>query len=169
MIRSTRVDDLPALRDLERSAGAAFRDLGMHAVADDEPPTIEDLTAFQQAGMAWVFADEQDRPVAYLLVDAVDGYAHIEQVSVHPSHARRGLGRQLLDAAERWADQHGLAGLTLTTYSEVPWNAPYYERLGFRVLTEEEMTEGLRSVREHEAARGLDAWPRVTMLRPRTG
>lgn len=141
----------------------------MHAVADDEPPTIEDLTAFQQAGMAWVFADEQDRPVAYLLVDAVDGYAHIEQVSVHPSHARRGLGRQLLDAAERWADQHGLAGLTLTTYSEVPWNAPYYERLGFRVLTEEEMTEGLRSVREHEAARGLDAWPRVTMLRPRTG
>lgn len=48
-------------------------------------------------------------------------------------------------------------------------DAPYYERLGFRVLTEEEMTEGPRSVREHEVARGLDTWPRVTMLRPRAG
>lgn len=34
MIRSARVDDLPVLGDIERAAGAAFRDLGMAAVAD---------------------------------------------------------------------------------------------------------------------------------------
>lgn len=88
---------------------------------------------------------------------------------MHPDHARQGIGRQLIDAARQWAERHGLAGLTLTTYACVPWNAPYYRRLGFRVLADEEMAEGLRSLRAREAGRGLDAWPRVAMLRPRTG
>ncbi len=166
MIRPARVDDLPALRELERAAGAAFRDLGMAAVADDEPPAVADLAAFLEDGRAWVVADDADDPVAYLLVDLVDGNAHIEQVSVHPSHARQGLGKALLDTAAGWAGQRDLAALTLTTYARVPWNAPYYERLGFEVLTDDQMSSGLRRIREHETARGLAAWPRVTMRRP---
>ncbi|GAB3284027.1 GNAT family N-acetyltransferase [Parasphingorhabdus pacifica] len=165
MIRRARGDDLPVLRDIERAAGAPFRNLGMDAIADDDPPSIEDLSAFQQAGRAWVFADEHDHPAAYLLVAPVDDYAHVEQVSVHPRRARQRLGRQLIDVADAWAAQHDLVGLTLTTYVEVPWNAPYYERLGFRTMTHGELTGGLRSLRDQEAARGLDAWPRVTMLR----
>ena len=98
-------------------------------------------------------------------MDVVDGNAHIEQLSVHPSHARQGLGKALLDTAVAWAQQHGLPAVTLTTYASVPWNAPYYERLGFQVLTEDQMSSGLRSIREHEAARGLAAWTRVTMWR----
>jgi GNAT superfamily N-acetyltransferase len=166
MVRAARREDLLAVRELERAAGAAFRDLGMAAVADDEPLTISVLAAFQQDGRAWVITDHADRPVAYLLVDVVDGNAHVEQVSVHPDHARQGLGRMLLDTAAAWARQHGLAALTLTTYANVPWNAPYYERLGFRIMTEDQITEGLRRIREHEQARGLARWPRVTMRRP---
>ncbi|MGH3813107.1 MAG: GNAT family N-acetyltransferase [Pseudonocardiaceae bacterium] len=165
MIRAARPDDLPALRELERAAGAPFRDLGMTAVADDEPPSIADLAGFQNKGRAWIVADDEDEPVAYLLLDVIDGNAHVEQVSVHPDHARQGLGRRLLETADAWAAQHGLPALTLTTYRDVPWNAPYYERLGFRVLTEAQMTAGLRSIRAHEAARGLALWPRVTMGR----
>ena len=62
--------------------------------------------------------------VAYLLLDIVDAAAHIDQVSVHPSHARRGLGRTLIEAAADWAAGEGLESLTLTTFAEVPWNAP---------------------------------------------
>ena len=69
-------------------------------------------------------------------------------------------------AAAAWAEQHNLAALTLTTYSEVPWNAPYYERLGFQIMAEDQLNEGLRRIREHEAARGLARWLRVTMRRP---
>lgn len=166
MIRAARPDDLPALRELERVAGAPFRDLGMTAVAEDEPPSIADLAGFQGKGHAWVVTGDEDEPVAYLLLDVVDGNAHVEQVSVHPDHARQGLGRQLLETAAVWAAQHGLPALTLTTYRDVPWNAAYYERLGFQVLTEAQMTAGLRSIRAHEAARGLAMWPRVTMRRP---
>lgn len=165
MIRRADIEDLPVLREVERAAGTPFRDFGMDTVADDDPPTIAELTQFQQDGRALVFADEHNHPVAYLLVEPLDGYALIEQVSVHPSHARQGLGSQLLDAAQAWAEQHQLAGLVLTSYVHVPWNAPYYQRLGFRVLSDEEIPQGLRAVRAHEAARGLDAWPRVAMLR----
>lgn len=167
VIRQARADDLPVLRELERAAGEPFRDLVMDVVADDDPPTVHDLAQFQQAGRAWVYVDAEDRPVAYLLLEVIDGYGHIEQVSVHPEYARQGLGRQLLDVADEWARRHDLHGLTLTTYAHVPWNAPYYERLGFRVLNDMEITDGIRVRREHETAKGLDAWPRAAMMRER--
>jgi ribosomal protein S18 acetylase RimI-like enzyme len=165
MIRAARRDDLPAVREIERAAGAAFRDLDMAAVADDEPLSITELAAFQQNGRAWVVTDDADRPVAYLLLDVVDGNAHVEQISVHPNHSRQGLGKTLLDTAAAWAQQHSLAALTLTTYVNVPWNAPYYQRLGFHIMPEDQITGGLRRIREHEQARGLARWPRVTMRR----
>lgn len=165
MLRAARFKDLPALRELERAAGAPFRELGMHAVADDEPLSIAALAVFQENGRAWVITDEADRPVAYLLADVVDGNAHVEQVSVHPAHSRQCLGSALLDAAATWAGQHDLAALTLTAYADVPWNAPYYQRLGFHVIDETQLTGGLRIIRKREVARGLAAWPRVTMRR----
>jgi GNAT superfamily N-acetyltransferase len=85
---------------------------------------------------------------------------------VHPRAARQGIGRRLIEHAARYARQHGLAGLTLTTFADVPWNAPYYERCGFRVVPDGELTPGLRAVRRNEAAHGLDRWPRVVMHRP---
>ena len=58
-----------------------------------------------------------------------------------------------------------LHSLTLTTYVHVPWNGPYYERLGFRYLTTEEETPGLRAIRARERALGLEVRPRVSMRR----
>ncbi|MET9291424.1 GNAT family N-acetyltransferase [Streptomyces sp. NPDC003077] len=162
-IRPATERELPALQAIERAAGEPFRSLGMDAIADDEPPTLEELVGYQRAGRALVVCvGDDDVPVGYLLWEPVDGLAHIEQVSVRPDVSRRGLGRALI---ERVARDSGLPGLTLTTFRDVPWNAPYYARLGFRVLAADEVTPGLRAVREHEAAIGLDRWPRVCMRR----
>ncbi|MFD7866441.1 GNAT family N-acetyltransferase [Streptomyces sp. NPDC057682] len=180
-IRTARSADLPLLQDIERAAGEPFRALGMAAVADDAPPPLDLLDAYRADGRARVVTGDDDRPLGYLLVDRVDGCAHVEQVSVHPSAARRGLGRALIDDAERWAVREGLEALTLTTFRDVPWNAPYYARLGFRVLdgsgpdrpdgrgsarpNESGLTEGLRAIRAAEVRHGLDRWPRVCMRR----
>ncbi|MFD5844906.1 GNAT family N-acetyltransferase [Streptomyces chartreusis] len=164
-IRPVAPDELPVLQDIERAAGAPFRDLGMAAVADDEPPALEVLEHYRRAGRAWAAGDGDGPPVAYLICEPVDGALHIEQVSVHPDAARRGVGRALLVYAADRAREEGLAGLTLTTFTEVPWNAPYYARLGFRTLEEAELTPGLRKIRAHEAELGLDRWPRVCMRR----
>jgi GNAT superfamily N-acetyltransferase len=166
VIRLARPDDLPALITIEIEAGSLFRDVGMAAIADDDPGSVAELAVYQAEGRAWVSVDDDDRPVAYLIAEVVDGHAHVEQVSVRPSHARRGLGSALIETLAAWARERGLAALTLTTFTAVPWNAPYYERLRFRVLEEAEIGAGLREIRRVEAARGLDAWPRVAMLRP---
>lgn len=137
----------------------------MAEIAADEPPSLSELARYQRAGMAWVALDGSERPVAYLIADRVDGNLHIEQLSVDPSSARRGVGCSLLDHAAGVAVDEGLPALTLTTFEQVPWNAPYYARLGFRRLVEAELTPELRAIREREVAQGLDRWPRVAMRR----
>jgi len=165
IIRPARRDELALLIEIERAATASFRSLGMDAVADDDSASIGRLAPYAEDSRAFVAVDATDQPLGYLLLDVVDGAAHIEQVSVHPDHARRGIGRALIERAESWARDRGRPALTLTTYVEVPWNGPYYERLGFHYLTADEETPGLRSLREHERQSGLDAWPRACMRR----
>ena len=164
-IRPARSADVPLLGDLERAAGDQFRDLGMAAVADDEPAPPAVLQGYLDRGAAWVAAGPDDRPVGYLLADDVDGATHIEQVSVHPSVAGRGIGRALIEAAVAHARSRGHDRVTLTTFSDVPWNAPYYRRLGFDVVPPDDQGPDLRRLRAHEADIGLDRWPRVAMAR----
>ena len=171
-IRAAGVEELPALQDIERAAGQCFRDVGMPEVADDEPLPLDELIRYQRAGRIWVAVDGTDQPTAYLITDLVDGNLHVEQVSVHPDSARRGVGRSLLEHVADRAAAEGIPALTLTTFFQVPWNAPYYVRCGFRYLDETELTPGLRAIRRQEsvtaapgasAPRGrghtVDHWP----------
>jgi GNAT superfamily N-acetyltransferase len=162
-IRAASESDLPVLQDIERAAGRAFGEIGMPEIADDEPLEVAELAEYQRSGRAWVAVDTVDVPVAYLVADIVDGNTHIEQVSVHPDYGRRGIGRQLIEHVADWSRQHGRSAMTLTTFADVPWNAPYYARCGFTIVTEP--APGLRRIRQREAARGLDRWPRVGMRR----
>jgi GNAT superfamily N-acetyltransferase len=164
-IRPAREEDLPLLREIERAAGRPFAALGMDLVADDEPPSLETLRGYADAGRAWVRTGGDDRPVAYLLAEVVDGCAHLEQVSVHPDAAGQGHGRELVEHLVTWARDRGLPTVTLTTYADVPWNGPYYRRLGFRPVEPDDLGPGLRAIRHEEAARGLDRWPRTVMSR----
>jgi GNAT superfamily N-acetyltransferase len=164
-IRPAAATELELLRELERAAGEQFRGIGMSEIADDEPLPPEVLEEYRRAGRAWVAAGRNGRPLAYLLHDEVDGAAHVEQVSVHPDAAGRGLGRALIDQLGERARASGLRALTLTTFAEVPWNAPYYARLGFRPLPDAQLGEGLREIRRREKEHGLDRRPRICMRR----
>lgn len=164
MIRLAGEADLPVLREVERDAGRSFAALGMDLVAEDEPPPVAVLREFLAAGRAWVEV-VGDVPVAYLIADVVDGCAHVEQVTVHPDHAGQRIGFGLIENLAAWARERGLPALTLTTFTGVPWNGPYYLRCGFRYLADDELTPGLREIRAAEAAAGLDSWPRACMRR----
>lgn len=164
-IRRAEWDDLASLPALQLAAGEAFRGIGMTDVADNPPQAAEELAVYQRAGRAWVGVDSADTPMGFVVVDLLDGCAHIEQVSVHPTVRGRALGRRLIDHVASWAAGMGLPALTLSTFRAVPWNAPYYRRLGFRELEGGQITPGLRSVLEAEATFGLDPSTRVCMRR----
>jgi GNAT superfamily N-acetyltransferase len=165
VIRDAVAAELPVLQEIDVATGPMFRDIGMPEVAEYDPWPLPDLEHSRAAGLLWVIPGEAGQPVAFLMGSQVDGCLHVEQLSVDPGSARRGLGRTLLEHAARRAVADGLPALTLTTFTHVPWNAPYYARLGFRILDDAEVTPGLRAIRRREAEIGLDRWPRVAMRR----
>lgn len=162
-IREARDRDSAALQTLERLAGARFRDVGLASVADDEPLPAETLARYAAEGRGWVAVSPDDEPIGYVIVDLVDGNAHVEQVSVHPDHQGAGIGRALLDRVRAWAIEMGAPRITLTTFNDVPWNRPLYEHLGFVVIDDDSIGPGLKDVCRAEVAHGLDPERRVCM------
>ncbi|MEU5695646.1 GNAT family N-acetyltransferase [Actinosynnema sp. NPDC020468] len=156
-IRAAHPSEFTLLQAVEDASGEVFRTIGMPEIADDDPMPLE---AMRHAHV-WV-ADEAG-PVAWVAALEVDGQAHVEQLSVHPDHARRGIGAALLDHVAAWAAERGLAGLTLTTFRDVPWNGPYYRRLGFAPVTA--LSPGLAEIVAAETARGLDPDAREVLRR----
>jgi ribosomal protein S18 acetylase RimI-like enzyme len=92
VIRDARTSDFDAIIAIELAVGEAFREIGMAAIADDPPPSPMRLAEFMRSGVGWVETGDSDHAVAYLLLEQIDERAHIEQVTVHPDVARRGIG-----------------------------------------------------------------------------
>ncbi|WP_018179107.1 GNAT family N-acetyltransferase [Jongsikchunia kroppenstedtii] len=161
VIRPARADEVAGLPALEASGGLAFRDLGMDLVAEFPPPAESVFAVAQRDGHLLVAADA--RILGFVLLEIVDGCMHVEQITVAPDFGRRGIGTALMRAAEDLARARGFDGMTLTTYRDVPFNGPFYVSLGWQPIPDGELTDGLREIRDHERAVGLDAWPRQAM------
>ena len=164
-VRAPLPDELPLLQAIGVAAGRRFAEVGLDDVADDPPLALTDLEAWRKAGRAWVTTDRDGHPVGFVVVDLIDGGAHVEEISVLPELGGKGHGMALMRHVEGWARRKGLATVTLTTFRDVPWNRPWYERRGYRVLGEDEWTPGLVARREEEAAHGLDPDQRVVMAK----
>lgn len=162
-IRMAGSADLPLLPGIEASSDADFRALGMAAVADSTPAAAAAYAPAALAGRVWVAVDERDAPVGFLRLEIVDGTPHVAQLSVLPDHRRRGLGGALLARAASWAGRYGYPRLTLRTFRDVPFNGPYYARLGWRPVPDEETGPELADLRADEERLGLSPWPRQTM------
>jgi len=162
--RAARVEDIDAIRSIERASAQRFLGL-MDALAADEPTPAQILRARIAAGGLLVAPDDRDQPVAFVMVRPVEARLYVEQIDVLPAVGRRGFGAGLLAAAGARALAGGLQGLSLSTFREVPWNAPYYRRLGFVDVADAALTPGLQAIRREHIARGLDEDARVFMTR----
>lgn len=153
------------MRHVELRAGRLFAGIGMLDVAGHPPPSVESLRAYATGDRAWVAEADAAGVVGFALADVVDGCGHLEQLSVDPDFGRRGIGSALIDRVDAWAAARGLPAVTLSTFLEVEWNGPYYARLGFVVMAEDELGPGLRGLRSAETGHGLDVGARVFMRR----
>ena len=164
-IRAARADDLAALPGIEREAAARFAPYGLMEPLSTILTPIELLSEGMKAERLWVAVNETDRPVGFALASVVGDNAHLDELDVHPAHGGRGLGTALVKAVCAWAKASGYSALTLTTLRHIPWNAPWYQRLGFRILAEAELTAELRDLMCEEIRRGLPAEQRVALRR----
>ena len=164
-IRLARAEDADAFPAIERAAGTLFETIeglagvaGMHAIPADEQRRLI------RKGHSLV-AEADERIVGFLSTEPFRRELHIREFSVHPDHQGKGIGAVLLRAAAIDARNSGFAALTLTTFSDVPWNAPFYARLGFVEVTALDAHPRLAGELAVEADHGLPAERRCAMIR----
>jgi GNAT superfamily N-acetyltransferase len=161
-IQPARAEHSSALPAIELSAAQMLRGHAPETVLAE----ITDECTFADAardGRLWV-ASTCNAPVGFALVKMVaDDLPHLEEIDVNPLHGRRGLGTALIRAVCDWATASGYSVLTLTTFRAVPWNLPFYARLGFVEIPCETLRPELAGVVAEEAHRGLDPHTRAVM------
>ena len=169
MIRDANDGDVPLLAGIEARAARRFGEAGLPAA---EALPLHDPVELLIAAMekrVLVAVDGDDVAVGFALLEAhSDGDAHLLELDVEPAHCGKGLGRALLAASADWARSRGLQRLTLTTFRDIPFNAPFYTRVGFRALALEALGSRLRSILEQEVLHGVAVAPRVAMAMPLT-
>ena len=121
---------LDALPAIELAAAQLLKGHAPDSVLNE----TTDLRMFSDAsdhGHLWV-ALFGDIAVGFALVRMLAcDLPHLDELDVEPSHGRRGLGTALVQAVCEWSSASGYSTLTLTTFRAVPWNLPFYSRLGF--------------------------------------
>jgi predicted N-acetyltransferase YhbS len=161
-ITTARPRDVPGLASIEREAAKLLRG---HA----PPSVLEETTSeavfskAQAAGRLWV-ALAGETVVGFALVEMLAAdLPHLAEIAVHPLHGRRGAGSALVRTVCNWAQQTGQSGITLTTFRDLPWNMPFYSRLGFEEVATENLRSEIKAVIADENLRGLDLVRRVLM------
>lgn len=160
-IRTATTGDLAGLPVLEAAADRLLEaELGHQALPAAELQAAGAPLFILVAGLV-----AGNPPVGFARVDEVGGQAHLEQLSVHPDSAGRGIGRSLLAAAIDRARSAGYNAMTLCTFADIPFNAPFYASCGFEVLPEP--GPALAALRTHEANLGLDDLGRRVVMQLR--
>jgi GNAT superfamily N-acetyltransferase len=163
-IRLATQADARALPEIEASAGEIFRDIPELAwIADDGGQSEERHRELIAQGTAWVATNKHGMPVGFINGEELDGNFHIWELSVHRAFHGQRIGKALIEKAKRFARDKHLHALTLTTFRDVPWNAPYYRSLGFEVVEGDAVTKALASILQKEADLGLPVDLRCAM------
>ena len=175
IVRQAGRGDIRFLPDIERAASLLFKtypgDLGLTDEIYEAVTSLETFQKAQQGGRLWVSVAAGGELVGFALVVELDGYAHLDELDVLPSHGRRGVGSALVAAVCAWASDTGYPAVTLRTFRDVPWNGPFYRRQGFDVVDSAALSAAHSALEALESRRGLRIDLRVTMARrlPLTG
>ncbi len=165
-IRPATRADCPLLPVIERAADGLFKGSGLlDGLGRPEDARLTEVDALEKAAddaLLWVATYQGKTLTGFVICEVIEGHFYLEQVSVHPSHGRKGLGRALTLTACYEARTRGLLPVTLSTFRTVPWNGPFYARLGFKEIPRDAYAPWLQKIAQKEAQR-LDMSKRCFM------
>lgn len=159
VIRGATPDDAALLPAIEASAAQVFRAIeSLGWLADAEVMSVERHRQLIAMGTCWVAVGAAGQVQGFISAQVFDDDLHIHELSVAQAMQGRGAGRQLLEAVMNEARSRRLRTVTLTTLCDVLWNAPFYQRLGFRqehsLAPDHRLAEALREEYRHGFAPG---------------
>jgi GNAT superfamily N-acetyltransferase len=168
VIRLAKAGDVPSLASVERRAVKLFdgwtAQTGLTPDVLENVSSVEELDEAQQRGQLWV-ATRGDEVVGFAQAIVMDGVGHLDEIDVAPEHMRKGVGSRLIETVCEWARAAGYPKVTLSTFRDVPWNRPFYEVRGFRVVDAGQLPPQHRHLVATERSRGLRTDLRVVMER----
>lgn len=168
VVRLAGPEHLDQLPVIERAAATRFGDSLPRSVLSHVTPA-DTLESARAAGLLWVALEPGGTPVGFAVASVRGRRMHLEELDVLPEHGRKGVGSALVEAVEDCALKSGYTEITLTTFGDVPWNAPFYTSVGFEVIPEHDLDAELHRTLAHETELGLDRSRRVAMRKPLTG
>lgn len=166
LIRPARPEDAALLPAIETSAADLFRAVaGLEWIADDDVLPVATHQRLIAQGTVWVAQAKAGALCGFVDAEVFGDELHIWELAVDAGHQQRGIGGLLMRAARLHARAAGLSAVTLTTFRDLPWNAPWYARLGFREADAPPASR-LADVLRAEAAHGLPEQRRVALRLP---
>lgn len=164
-IRLGTRDDLPTLADIEISAARLYPPGKIPEPHDSLPyPVLCAAINNQLLLCAEVHTAKQKKiVVGFAACHVYKNFLHLDEISVLPKFGQQGIGSRLVQAVISVSQSKQCQGTTLTTFSDLAWNAPFYKKLGFSELAFSASPVEVQAMLNEEQALGLVN--RIAMLR----
>lgn len=163
-IRPACPADAQHLPALERDAARAFATIaGLEWLAGGDVLPLAAHRASIARHTCWVGVDATGRLLGFISACPYGNDLHIQEMSVALAAQGHGLGRSLLRTACQAAQALGLERITLTTFANIPWNAPFYASAGFCSVPSNALDTRLAAVLAQEQTLGFDPATRCAM------
>ncbi len=162
-IRPSRTHDIATLQAIEIAAAELFRGTGLIDLTDEDSVDADEHHKAIHSGMSFV-AEADGTPAGFVLGHAIGQDAYLHELDVDPAHQRKGIGAGLIEAFCAHCARKDLTSVYLSTFRDVPWNAPFYARLGFEEVAKDDYLPWMREI-EAQQAEFLDISKRLFMRR----
>jgi GNAT superfamily N-acetyltransferase len=165
MIRPPRPDEVSLLPQIENEADRRYARVGLPFIVDMPPATLASLEYARCRDCLWIAVSPYGRPIGFALMKLRHGRAWLDRLSVLDRWQRHGLGTALIERTSTRAGRLGFETLYLSTYRDVPWNAPFYARRGFAEMPQGSWPHAVRQQVQQENSHGHPSWRRIVMRR----
>ncbi len=163
-IRLARPEDAEGFHSVEEDAAGLLREEpSLQGIPVPPSGSPEHYRALIARGNC-LSALEDDELAGFAAAGRVGRELHLHELSVRRSSQGRGIGATLLRALAIDARNCGLRAITLSTYRDIAWNAPFYARHGFVEVENFEGRQHLADSLDAAAAFGLPRERRVAMI-----
>ena len=142
-------DDIPALIAVDKAASVLFEPTGLleaAALNDHVPADVFEIE--MPKGNVFVTRNQHGWAVGFALIRSRGEGLYLDQVSVHPDHGQKGLGRALVIRVITEAERRNLPHVSLSTFRDLAWNGPFYASIGFKEIPHDRLETYMLEIEE---------------------
>ena len=163
-IRKIEPFDIEQLIEIEKSAAQEFLTVPDLAwIANQSVLSHADHLELIETGYSFVILNLHQQALGFLYALQRGEDFFIVEVDVRADVQKQGVGKQLIQYAIAFAQQERFKYVTLTTFIEVIWNKPFYEKLGFEIIQNQSLAQYLQDTLDCEVVYGFNRKDRCAM------